>query len=133
MFSLKHHVRRHAMMVAAIAATTCLAAASHAATIYWDYNGNGEGGAGDLDNTTGSFVDSGSIPYTLGSGLHDVVFAGAGGDVIMKDSIAVNKLQFGLDLLNPSSGYVFKNNCSTHAIFAKNIKMRTDCADDLGA
>ncbi|MCL2648778.1 MAG: PEP-CTERM sorting domain-containing protein [Phycisphaerales bacterium] len=50
MFSLKHHVRRHAMMIAAVAATVGFAAASHAAIITWDPNT-----VWDPDNTTGGF------------------------------------------------------------------------------
>ena len=91
MFSLKHSVRRHAMMIAAVAATVGFAAASQA-DIYWDSSVAGN----VFDNGTANFRNSDLdlVPATLND---DVVFSGPGGEISVASGNIVHKLTINSD------------------------------------
>ncbi|MCL2648777.1 MAG: PEP-CTERM sorting domain-containing protein [Phycisphaerales bacterium] len=90
MFSLKHQVRRHAMMIAAVAATVGFAAASHAAPIYWAPPPASDPDVGGDGSINDNYFLSGT-DYVGGAG-GDIVFGGTGGTVTVDVPISLHSL-----------------------------------------
>ncbi|MCL2646352.1 MAG: PEP-CTERM sorting domain-containing protein [Phycisphaerales bacterium] len=116
MFSLKQHMRRHAMMIAAVAATVGFAAASHAATIWYvdtfgtydpvtvtdDVSLNDDVAFGTLTLNDGGYTVTGNghtitlaggNPYVTSSGtntLNAIVHADIGGGSPMQWNVTGN-------------------------------------------